>query len=420
MKRYLKAVNFELTRRCNMNCEFCARGTAQNKDITTEIIDKAIDELGKFEIYGIMITGGETLLNKQGFLYLIDEIIRRNFKICNFVVFTNGTVQDQDIKAAFVRIGEHCKKCAESNWGKDMMQWKNRHFEQKYNVNEYASLIISTHFHDNQNIINDTIAFYSKGVNQKIFNTVNQTDSAKSKECDNIIILEGNADRNLLSLYEKGYNEFQLYNNKYCLIFKENDSYSVIEKTINICANGNVTAGCSQSYEHADSNYICNILECAGNLYSYIDKYSWDNPLSKKQAALLISYATPLYLYERGIDTFKRDADLYLQLFDKMIKQIQAYAELIKEVHQKYSTLTHTETQELASLLLAREYEQGETRNFILECFYGDSIITDEDIETGIQILVLEHQNRVLERVDKALQNIIFNKLFSKLFWNKK
>lgn len=398
MKKYLKAVNFELTRRCNMNCEFCAKGTAQKKDITTDVIDKALDELSKFEVYSIAIAGGEALLNKQGFLYLIDEILRRDFKVCNFHVFTNGTVQDQDIKAALVRIGGHCKKCTLTDWGKNIMQWEKRDFTTKYNINEYASLIVSTHFHNNQNIINDIVDFYNDGVDPEIMYAVNQTDSAKSEECDNIIILEGNADKNLLSLYEKGGNKFQLYNNKYCLIYKENDSFSAIEKTINVCVNGNVTAGCTQSYEHADSEYICNIFDCNGNLYDYIDKYSWDNPLSKMQAAFLTSCITPLYLHERGITIFKNDTDRYS--FEKMVEQMQAYAELIKEVHKKYNTLTHTEAQELASLLLASDYEKGDVRDFILEHLYGDSTLTDEDIETGVQLLVLEHQSRVAERLN--------------------
>lgn len=50
MRRLLKAVNIELTRRCNMNCEFCARGEAQNIDMSTEIIDKTLDELNNFEL----------------------------------------------------------------------------------------------------------------------------------------------------------------------------------------------------------------------------------------------------------------------------------------------------------------------------------------------------------------------------------
>lgn len=407
MKRYLKAVNFELTRRCNMNCEFCAKGEAQNKDITTDVIDKALDELSRFEIYSIAIAGGEALLNKQGFLYLIDEILRRDFKICSFHIFTNGTVKDQDIKEALVCIGEHCRKCALTDWGKDIMQWVKRNFTTKYDINEYASLIVSTHFHNNQKIINDIVAFYNDGVDPEIMCAVSQTDSAKSEECDNIIILEGNADKNLLSLYKKGGNKFQLYNNKYCLIHKENDSFSAIEKTINVCVNGNVTAGCTQSYEHADSEYICNIFNCNGNLYDYIDKYSWENPLSNKQAAFLTSYETPLYLHERGIKFFKDDTDR--NSFKNLVKQVQMYAELIKEVHKKYNTLTHAEAQELASLILASDCEKGDVdvREFILENFYGDSTLTDEDIETGIQLLVLEHQSRVCERWGSLLNNTL-------------
>lgn len=48
---------FELTRRCNMNCDFCCRGDAQNKDITKEIIDKTLEEVKDCEV------GAETILS---------------------------------------------------------------------------------------------------------------------------------------------------------------------------------------------------------------------------------------------------------------------------------------------------------------------------------------------------------------------
>ena len=68
--------------------------------------------------------------------------------------------------------------------------WKEKYFTLKYNVNQYASLIISTHFHDNSNIISDTIAFYNDGVDPEIMNAVNQTNSAKSNDCDDIMLKE--------------------------------------------------------------------------------------------------------------------------------------------------------------------------------------------------------------------------------------
>ena len=37
MRKVLTTANIELTRRCNLNCEFCAKGTAQNIDTTKEV-----------------------------------------------------------------------------------------------------------------------------------------------------------------------------------------------------------------------------------------------------------------------------------------------------------------------------------------------------------------------------------------------
>ncbi len=42
--RYMECLAIEMTRRCNLNCKFCAKGKAQNVDITHEIIDKTLDE----------------------------------------------------------------------------------------------------------------------------------------------------------------------------------------------------------------------------------------------------------------------------------------------------------------------------------------------------------------------------------------
>lgn len=46
-ERYMDRLSVEVTRRCNMNCDFCARGKAQSLDISKEIIDKTLDEVSK-------------------------------------------------------------------------------------------------------------------------------------------------------------------------------------------------------------------------------------------------------------------------------------------------------------------------------------------------------------------------------------
>ena len=47
-KIYMLNLAFELTRRCNLACRWCARGNPQNVDITKEIINKTLDEIEPF------------------------------------------------------------------------------------------------------------------------------------------------------------------------------------------------------------------------------------------------------------------------------------------------------------------------------------------------------------------------------------
>lgn len=421
MKRYLHGLCFELTRRCNMNCEFCSKGEAQNTDITTEIIDKALDELSRFEIYHIRANGGEPMLNKQGLIYLIDEIIKRDFKICQFLVFTNGTVRDQDIKEALVRIGEHCKKCAESDWGKNMTAWEQRHYTLAYNIKSYTSIIVSTNFHSNEQIIDNTIAFYNDGVAPEIMCAANQTDSFIFNDPNDktpTIIIEGNAEKNIKSLYDQGYRKMRLYSNRYSLIDEYNDSSISIQKTITVCANGNVVSGCTQSYERADYKNICNIFDCNDNLYDHINNYSWEYPLSRQQAGYLMNITTCNWLYDRGmqtsiIDVPKQEQQQMYETFSRFIEQMAVYVEMVKHLHQEYNTLSQPEVRELAGLLLAKE-QTDDTRQLVLEryCDYGiDYNFTLDEIETSIQLLVLEHQSRICDRWGSLLNNTLLKNL---------
>ena len=44
-KLHFDIFNVELTRRCNLSCEHCLRGEAQDINITSEIIDKAFEQI---------------------------------------------------------------------------------------------------------------------------------------------------------------------------------------------------------------------------------------------------------------------------------------------------------------------------------------------------------------------------------------
>lgn len=50
-KKLISCFAIEVTRRCNLNCDFCAKGEAQGMDITKETIDKTLDEVSEAYIH---------------------------------------------------------------------------------------------------------------------------------------------------------------------------------------------------------------------------------------------------------------------------------------------------------------------------------------------------------------------------------
>jgi organic radical activating enzyme len=78
----------EVTRRCNIQCEHCIRGYAQNVDIPLKYIDMILnrtESIGHF-----CPTGGEPSLNIPAIQYFIDGCIERQITIDRFYISTNG------------------------------------------------------------------------------------------------------------------------------------------------------------------------------------------------------------------------------------------------------------------------------------------------------------------------------------------
>ena len=65
---------FEVTRRCNLCCEHCLRGEAQNMDMTKETVDKVLDRVES--ISSLTLSGGEPTLNIPIIRYIFSEIRR--------------------------------------------------------------------------------------------------------------------------------------------------------------------------------------------------------------------------------------------------------------------------------------------------------------------------------------------------------
>jgi len=80
----------EVTRRCNMSCEHCLRGDAENLDLKKEYVDTLLDQLDGGWISSVTFTGGEPSLNVPIIEYFLNEIIRRNIGLGFFYIATNG------------------------------------------------------------------------------------------------------------------------------------------------------------------------------------------------------------------------------------------------------------------------------------------------------------------------------------------
>lgn len=78
----------EVTRRCNMNCEHCLRGEAENADLT---IDTIIPLLKQVSYIGTLtFSGGEPSLNTKIIRKVLDYCDRHDIQVSSFYIVTNG------------------------------------------------------------------------------------------------------------------------------------------------------------------------------------------------------------------------------------------------------------------------------------------------------------------------------------------
>jgi MoaA/NifB/PqqE/SkfB family radical SAM enzyme len=79
-------IDFQVTKNCNLNCEFCCGADKSKKDSTTAEIKSVIDKLEKAGVDRIVLTGGEPLIRRD-----IDEIIKYIYgKGIKVYLSTNG------------------------------------------------------------------------------------------------------------------------------------------------------------------------------------------------------------------------------------------------------------------------------------------------------------------------------------------
>lgn len=103
---YVSNVIIEVTRRCNMACDHCLRGCAQNMDIeesTLEAFFSKVDSIGV-----LTITGGEPSLVPEKINAVVRIAKAHNVDIGSFYMVTNGKETSLEFIQAVIALYAYC------------------------------------------------------------------------------------------------------------------------------------------------------------------------------------------------------------------------------------------------------------------------------------------------------------------------
>jgi len=155
----------EVTRRCNMACEHCMRGDAENKDIKYEHIDSLLSQCEG--IGTVTFTGGEPSMNVPAIAYFLERAKALNISIDGFYIATNGMTISEEFVLTCLKLYSYsqCKEvCAihvsndvfhanEGNYNTELLDglsfFGRKFSEERYDYDRYRGLISEGRAKDN-------------------------------------------------------------------------------------------------------------------------------------------------------------------------------------------------------------------------------------------------------------------------------
>lgn len=347
MNMSMFCLSIELTRKCNLSCDFCSRGVAQNMDITKEIIDKTLDEVQNVPIYRLRIHGGEPLLAPEMFSYLADEIIRRNIIVDGVTIFSNGTIRDEKIKEAMEKLTDYLVEKESEFLSRFVVFFPEYISSYETTEDKKVSLIISTYHHDNAKSVAETIMYYNQ-IDNPYFSAISQYKKRPDVKSD-IIAIEGCAEKNYKNIITDKPNieNIRIIYNNYDIITETDDNHIFVNKTLTVSANGNVFPGCLMSYENVDKRPMFNILNCNKDFLKRIDTFCWQNPLFKKGSAFRSFYLALKWAEEHNVDVVN-NSKLTAESCDYLNRYLVIYEKTVVDLHKMVPYLNHTECKLMA------------------------------------------------------------------------
>ena len=100
MAIYVSDLMIEVTRRCNMCCDHCLRGDAQNLDISDEVLEAIARDI---QPSSVVFTGGEPSLNIAAIKKYFALAEKYGTLPCSFYVVTNGKENQEELAVALLR-----------------------------------------------------------------------------------------------------------------------------------------------------------------------------------------------------------------------------------------------------------------------------------------------------------------------------
>lgn len=242
---------FEITRKCNMSCPHCMRGDAENKSITKEVIDKALDQVGM--ILNLVLTGGEPFLEPEMIDYLFTGIIKRKIPLLKVLCMTNGKILNKEIAHSFNKIGNYIyQNCPDQS--------------NKKAVRTLVQITISNDKYHDKVDFTEITTFYRKYLN------------------DHCIILKEKAKANE-RVWNMGKAEGLPEKKKYAVTpyrVELNEEYELISTSIQIGHDGKVLIGEDSSYQQQDTYNYGNIFD--SSIYRLLLKGAFNEPFTKAEA----------------------------------------------------------------------------------------------------------------------------------------
>ena len=107
-KVYIDSLSIEVTRRCNLECEHCMRGDAQNKDLDIDLLEKFFQKING--ISGITLTGGEPTLALDKIKAVRELLIKYEIPLSWFYIVINGTYVSDEFLVEMIQWYTYCTK----------------------------------------------------------------------------------------------------------------------------------------------------------------------------------------------------------------------------------------------------------------------------------------------------------------------